>query len=113
MPCTQEGLEKTLVMVKHPISSIIYADTSCEFAVVVCPELMSPTNGRIELSSMVFGSTATYICDRGYNLNGSMSRVCMANEEWSGEDPLCQSKWNVSLHYVCVDSLKCMCLFIN
>ena len=54
---------------------------------------MDPANGQVELPSMVFGSTATYSCDRGYNLNGSMSRVCMGDGQWSGEDPTCQSKW--------------------
>ena len=55
---------------------------------------MDPDNGEVELSTatMVFGSTASYSCDRGYNLNGSMSRVCMANGQWSEEDPICQSK---------------------
>ena len=53
---------------------------------------MDPDNGQVELSDTVFGSIATYSCDAGYNLNGSMLRVCMASGQWSEEDPLCQSK---------------------
>ena len=64
----------------------------CVFTVVVCPELMDPDDGQVELSNMVFGSVATYNCDTGYSLNGSVSRMCMANGQWSGLDPICQSE---------------------
>ena len=60
--------------------------------VVVCPELMSPENGRVDLSGMNFSSVATYSCDSGYNLIGSELRMCTADGTWSGEDPICQSK---------------------
>ena len=65
---------------------------SCAPAVVVFPTLMDPNNGQIELSDMLFGSTATYNCDTWYNFNGSMLRVCMAGGQWSWEDPLCWHK---------------------
>ena len=70
----------------------IHIYVSCVSAVVVCPALMDPDNGQVELFDMVFGSTATYSCDTGYNLNGSVSRMCMAGGQWSEGDPLCQSK---------------------
>ena len=82
------------------MSLVLYSFTiehvACFFSntipVVVCPELMDPDNGQVELSDTVFGSAATYSCDDGYNLNGSVSRMCMADGQWSGLDPACQSK---------------------
>ena len=75
------SLRRSEITEKNPFSNFIYADTSCVSAVVVCLGLVDPDNGQLELSSMVFGSTGTYRCDGGYNLNGSMSHVCMADEK--------------------------------
>ena len=80
-------------------------------AVVVCPELLDPDNGQVQLSDVVFESTATYSCDTGYNLNGSVSRMCMADGQWNGEDPTCQSKGQYHHHwFVCV--CACVCVFV-
>ena len=76
-------------------------------AVVVCPALVDPENGQVELSDMIFGSTATYSCDRGYNLNGSMSRVCVGDGQWSGDDALCQSKRKFH-HWLCTCIRVCV-----
>ena len=92
------------MLVLNSIESLIFINVSapCASTVVVCPELMDPDNGSVQLSDMVFGSIATYTCETGYILNGSMSRDCMADGQWSGEeDPFCQSKWEYHHYFVC------------
>ena len=59
---------------------------------VVCPELMNPDNGQVNLLGMDFGSVASYSCDSGYNLIGSVIRMCTFEGTWSGEDPICQGR---------------------
>ena len=87
----QSGSKENTGNGKVSSHNLIHIHT-CASAVVVCPGLMNPDNGQVELSDMVFGSIATYSCDTGYNLNGSVTRMCMADGQWSGENPACQSK---------------------
>ncbi|KAG7158260.1 Sushi, von Willebrand factor type A, EGF and pentraxin domain-containing protein 1-like 3 [Homarus americanus] len=39
-----------------------------------------------------YGSTASYSCDLGYQLQGGENQVCEANGEWVGDDPSCVAK---------------------
>ena len=45
----------------------------------------------MEMTSSRFGSKATYNCDRGKKLVGVVTRTCLANKTWSGEEPQCTS----------------------
>ena len=54
-------------------------------------------NGRRGGSRTTFGSTVTYICDRGYTPQGPMTRVCMANGQWSGSVHACNRKLSISV----------------
>ena len=56
---------------------------------VDCGSLTSPVNGRIVISSTTFESTASYLCNSGYNLVGVNSRTCQSNGQWSGVAPTC------------------------
>ena len=38
------------------------------------------------------GDTATYMCDDGFYLKGSMTRICQSNGTWSDEAPMCIRK---------------------
>ena len=49
-------------------------------AVLECPN--GATNG-------VFEDTCTFSCNPGYVLQGSNSRMCLADQSWSGGDPIC------------------------
>ena len=62
---------------------------------VLCPPLVNITNGHVLVSGLIPNSTATYSCAIGYLLNGTISRTCQENGEWSGQDPTCEgiSKW--------------------
>ena len=44
----------------------------------------------------------TYTCDVGYTLQGSNSRTCQFNGQWSGSVPQCICKLTIFLHCVCV-----------
>ena len=61
-------------------------------AVEVCDTLTSPENGQVTLTSRTVGSVATYSCGVGYNLVGSVSRMCQMGSgrlEWSDSEPTC------------------------
>ena len=67
---------------------------------VYCPALTPPDNGTVSISSGVnyisVGSTATYSCDPGYALLGSITRTCEDLHSrdsvgtWTGSMPSCQ-----------------------
>lgn len=54
-----------------------------------CPLPQSLANGDIVASDTIYRSIARYTCHRGYELKGSVERVCLSDETWSGADPTC------------------------
>ena len=62
------------------------------YIVVDCGDLDPPPYGNVSLNSTFYQSLATYYCITGYNLTGNSTRYCQANGQWSGEDPVCESK---------------------
>ena len=62
-------------------------------SVVDCGLLGHPQYGRVNTDSgTTYNSMATYSCNEGYYLNGSASRTCMANGEWSQSTSSCIRK---------------------
>lgn len=65
---------------------------------VDCNSLPSPANGMVDLSpSTMFGSTAVYSCNEGYELNGINMRECESDGDWSLSaipDPICEGMEN-------------------
>ena len=51
--------------------------------------LTAPDNGRVTWNGITNGSTATYTCDKGYELIGDRTRTCLNTGEWSGQEPNC------------------------
>ena len=55
-----------------------------------CPAFMNGTlqcpNGT---TTGVFEDTCTFSCNVGYELKGSNYGTCLANQSWSGGDPIC------------------------
>ena len=68
-------------------------------AVVTCPPLIDPENGMVTFSQNV-GDVATYMCNDGFYLNGSMTRLCQSNGMWSDEAPLCIRKFHQDISHV-------------
>ena len=65
---------------------------NCTAVLVVCPNDLGVNNGRVSYSTpgdTIVGTTATYTCDDGFNLNGKMDRVCQSNGLWSDSPPTC------------------------
>lgn len=59
---------------------------------VICPDLMSPTNGNVDDQNNRFGGIATYSCMLGYMLDGEAERRCGPDGNWTGEAPSCVRK---------------------
>ena len=58
-------------------------------AAINCGDPGTPTNGQRSLSSTTYNSVVTYTCDVGYTLQGSNSRTCQADGQWSGSAAQC------------------------
>ena len=74
---------------------------------VDCGTLPDPVNGQVNTTGTTLGQTATYSCNRGYNLVGDSTRTCQATGAWSGSAPTCQStyvviEWYQLSNKVCV-----------
>uniref|UniRef100_A0A671PAW8 Sushi, von Willebrand factor type A, EGF and pentraxin domain-containing protein 1 n=1 Tax=Sinocyclocheilus anshuiensis TaxID=1608454 RepID=A0A671PAW8_9TELE len=49
--------------------------------------ILSPSNGQIRKNGYVYSSRVTYACNDGYRLTGKPERICMANKQWSNNNP--------------------------
>ena len=72
---------------------------SCSIPVVYCGDPGTPTNGRRTLWSTSYNSVVAYTCDVGYELQGSNTRTCQADGQWSGSLPPCSRKFSVHCFY--------------
>ena len=56
-----------------------------------CGALRNPVNGQVnDTNGTIFGQTATYSCNTGYNLVGNSTRMCQATGVWTGSAPSCE-----------------------
>ncbi|XP_067275729.1 fibulin-7 isoform X1 [Pseudorasbora parva] len=55
-----------------------------------CPELESPVNGRKLGKAVLLGHEVHFLCDPGYELQGSDTRRCEDSLSWSGQQPVCR-----------------------
>ena len=69
-----------------PVHSVIVSSPA-----INCGDPGTPTNGQRSLSSTTYNSVVTYTCDVGYTLQGSNSRTCQSDGQWSGSVPQCKS----------------------
>ncbi len=70
-----------------PRSHALHAGVNCLF-------LVDPINGLVRYPNggTLFGDTAEYECDAGYDLTGTPVRTCQANRAWSLTAPSCTRK---------------------
>ena len=84
-----------LVVVYSPTFTIFYF----HIPAINCGDSGTPTNSQRTLSSTTYNSVVTYTCDVGYTLQGSNSRTCQSNGQWSGSVPQC-TRMLSSIHIV-------------
>ena len=58
----------------------------------LCPDLSDPANGMVTVMGTSVGDTASYSCNDGFELIGSMSVTCTSDGTWSDEPPMCRRK---------------------
>ena len=62
---------------------------------ITCPDLDDPKYGIVKFSGNTPGSRADYKCNSGFRLEGVAWRKCQENGQWSGEAPVCESKYGL------------------
>ena len=60
----------------------------------MCADLSDPENGTVTVVGTAPSSTATYECDSGFQLEGSVVLTCGDDGEWSPAPPVCQRSEN-------------------
>ena len=75
------------------------------YSAVDCDDPGTPTNGQHSDTRTTLSYVVTYTCDNGYTLQGSNTRTCQPNGQWSGSVPQCigmlvwvtgQINWRIS-----------------
>ena len=83
--------------------------SSLFISTALCPDLSNPTNGTVTVMGTSVGDTASYTCNDGFELIGSMSVTCTSDGTWSDEPPMCGRKQStilaVSSSMMCMSSL--------
>lgn len=59
---------------------------------VECPNLETPVDGTLFITSNNLGGIASYSCGAGFMLVGIGLRLCESSNEWSGTAPTCRRK---------------------
>ena len=62
-------------------------------AVMMCPNLTSPSNGSVMMNGTGINSVAKYSCRTGFVLRGTTKRICQNNGEWSESSPTCRGNY--------------------
>uniref|UniRef100_A0A3B3V6C1 Fibulin-7-like n=1 Tax=Poecilia latipinna TaxID=48699 RepID=A0A3B3V6C1_9TELE len=65
-------------------------EASCLQSLRTCPKLDAPINGRKLGKSHGVGHEVHFLCDPGYEIVGSESRVCQESLTWTGQQPTCR-----------------------
>ena len=57
---------------------------------ITCPEPRDLHHGEFTSEGKKYGDSIHYSCKRGFILNGTTTRTCLANKTWSDQPPSCQ-----------------------
>ncbi|XP_072321814.1 fibulin-7 [Eucyclogobius newberryi] len=79
-----KNLKKKINLLQNSATKLIRATNS------TCPKLDAPGNGRKLGKSQSVGHEVHFLCDPGYELVGSESRLCQEALVWSGQQPTCR-----------------------
>ena len=61
------------------------------------PQTFPKGNFTLVNGSTTLNSTVKYECKTGFQLVGSANRICQSNAQWSGQEPMCESKFQLSM----------------
>ena len=93
-----------LVNIRFPKVTCHLLNTQICFAVIKCPKLENPLNGRVIVSSIDVSGNAFYECDIGYTMDDNKrKRICQKVSDystvgvWSGDQPYCECKYLQSI----------------
>ncbi|XP_062440292.1 sushi repeat-containing protein SRPX2 isoform X1 [Rhea pennata] len=82
-------------VIRYTVHDQAYNRASCKFSVRVqvrrCPVLKPPQHGYLSCTSAGnnYGATCEYLCDGGYERQGTSLRVCQSSQQWTGSAPVC------------------------
>ena len=62
-----------------------------------CGSPALPLNGQVIIENSTLGMEAVYSCVLGFILIGSNSRRCDLNNNWSGDQPICEGEITLSM----------------
>ena len=102
-PVLWGGLERSVKQVQYRdlLGSVTLSYHSPVYSAIVsspainCGDPGTPTNGQRSLSSTTYNSVVTYTCDVGYTLQGSNSRTCQSDGQWSGSVVQCSGMFGI------------------
>uniref|UniRef100_A0A3Q3D5Z7 Fibulin-7-like n=1 Tax=Hippocampus comes TaxID=109280 RepID=A0A3Q3D5Z7_HIPCM len=73
-----------------------------------CPKLDVPNNGRKLGKSHSVGHEVHFLCDPGFELVGTESRICQESLSWSGQQSICRGKINECASIPCLNGGTCL-----
>uniref|UniRef100_A0A665T9Q3 Fibulin 7 n=1 Tax=Echeneis naucrates TaxID=173247 RepID=A0A665T9Q3_ECHNA len=84
--------KKSLILINSNVKTVnfFYFSKSLPFSTDTCIKLDAPINGRKLGKSHSVSHEVHFLCDPGYELVGSESRVCQESLAWSGQHPTCR-----------------------
>ncbi|KAK8726504.1 hypothetical protein OTU49_010282 [Cherax quadricarinatus] len=68
-----------------------WSDSPPYCAVVNCTKPRGPSNGKVRLNGLFFGSYASIVCDPGFTLQGERRLMCGSTGKWDKAMPHCQA----------------------
>ena len=85
---------RTVMLTRFLLNYRVFPYCTLLFYTVIkdCGPLPNPPNGVVSVGSTIEGSKVNYSCITGYNLMGDSMRICTSSGNWSGNEPLCESK---------------------
>lgn len=60
------------------------------FSVLDCPPPTAPEFGSADFTSLAPGSQVDFSCNRGFEVTGPSSSLCLVTSEWEYPAPTCQ-----------------------
>ena len=82
---------------------VMFSYITLHITATPCANLTSPDDGMVTYDDNTVGSQANYSCSEGYTLNGTTTRVCQADGQWSGSEPICEGQSVIFVLHVDVD----------